>query len=98
MELYMSKSDYSSSSRRRMAESGEAMPDGSFPIAKADDLRNALQSVRQQSVSESARRHITSRARALGLTDMLPEDWKKRDQSMDKFWGGIVNGPMNYKI
>ena len=72
----MNKRDYSTASRRRMAESGQAMPDGSFPIANRTDLRNAIQSVGRASNYEAARRHIISRARALGAEDMLPEDWK----------------------
>ena len=70
------KRDYSTSERRRLAASGAAMPDGSFPIANEADLRNAIQSVGRASNYEAARRHIIRRARALGLTEMLPEDWK----------------------
>ena len=70
------KRDYSTSARQRMAESGEAMPDGSFPIANETDLRNAIQSVGRASNYEAAKRHIVRRARALGMTRMLPESWR----------------------
>ena len=75
-EVSLFKRDYSSESRRRMAASGQAMPDGSFPIANRTDLRNAIQSVGRASNYDAARRHIIRRARALGASDMLPEDWK----------------------
>lgn len=75
-EVSLFKRDYNTESRRRMAESGQAMPDGSFPIANRADLRNAIQSVGRASNYAAARRHIIRRARALGATDMLPEDWK----------------------
>ena len=75
-EVSLFKRDYSSESRRQMAASGQAMPDGSFPIANRTDLRNAIQSVGRASNYAAARRHIIRRARALGATDMLPEDWK----------------------
>ena len=78
----LQKRDYSTAARRRMAESGQAMPDGSFPIANRTDLRNAIQSVGRASNYESARRHIISRARALGAEEMLPEDWKKSEKSL----------------
>lgn len=78
----LQKRDYSTAARRRMAASGEAMPDGSFPIANRTDLRNAIQSVGRASNYEAARRHIISRARALGAEEMLPEDWKKSQKSM----------------
>lgn len=75
-EVSLFKRDYSSESRRQMAASGQAMPDGSFPIANRTDLRNAIQSVGRASNYAAARRHIIRRARALGASDMLPEDWK----------------------
>lgn len=76
------KRDYNTEARRRMAESGQAMPDGSFPIANRADLQNAIQSVGRASNYEAARRHIISRARALGAEDMLPEDWRKSTKSL----------------
>jgi hypothetical protein len=78
----LQKRDYSTDARSRMAESGQAMPDGSFPIANKTDLRNAIQSVGRASNYDAARRHIISRARALGAEDMLPEDWKNSSKSM----------------
>lgn len=75
----LEKRDYSPSARRRMATAGEAMKDGSFPIANEADLRNAIQSVGRAANYDAARRHITRRARALGLTELLPEEWKKSD-------------------
>ena len=76
------KRDYNTEARRRMAESGQAMSDGSFPIANRADLRNAIQSVGRAANYDAARRHIIGRARALGAEDMLPEDWKKSQRSM----------------
>lgn len=81
------KRDYSTEARRRMAESGQAMSDGSFPIANRTDLRNAIQSVGRASNYDAARRHIISRARALGAEDMLPENWKKSEKSM---WSSVL--------
>lgn len=82
------KRDYSTASRERMAESGAAMPDGSFPISNASDLRNAIQSVGRAKDYNAAKQHIMRRARALGLVDMLPEDWKKGVRKTE--WGGSV--------
>lgn len=76
------KRDYNTEARRRMADAGQAMPDGSFPIANRADLRNAIQSVGRASNYEAARRHIIDRARALGAEDMLPEDWTGSNKSM----------------
>lgn len=79
------KRERSTATRQRLAESGAAMPDGSFPIVTAQDLLNAIQSVGRAKDYEAARRHIMSRARALGMTDKLPESWTKTSKSL---WGG----------
>lgn len=72
------KRDYSTAARRRMAGAGTAMPDGSFPIANRQDLLNAIQSVGRASNYDAARRHIISRARTLGLVNLLPKDWNAK--------------------
>jgi len=67
---------YSAEDRRRMAASGEAMPDGSYPIADAADLDNAIHAVGRGGASHDAiRRHIIKRADALGLSSRIPDNW-----------------------
>jgi len=84
------KRDYSTAARERMAEENTAMPDGSFPIANATDLRNAIQSVGRARDYNAAKQHIMRRARALGLVDQLPEDWKNSARKGMTGWGGTV--------
>lgn len=68
--------DVSADDRRRMAKSGVAMPDGSYYIRNRDDLDNAIKAVGRGSGSHDAiRRHIITRAKALGLTSMIPDNW-----------------------
>jgi hypothetical protein len=86
----MDKRDYSMDARRRMAESGAAMPDGSFPIANRADLMNAIRSVGRASNYAAAKRHIISRARALNAMDMLPEDWKNMATKGMSNWSGSI--------
>ena len=62
---------YTAAQRRTMASKGEALPDGSFPIANAEDLKAAMQSVGRASNVARAKRHIKRRAKALGLMDLL---------------------------
>ena len=71
-----SKRDYNTDARRRMAEAGTAMPDGSFPIANRPDLMNAIRSIGRASNPAAAKEHIKRRARVLGAESMLPEGWK----------------------
>ena len=67
--------DYTVDERKAMAEKGQALPDGSFPIADKEDLHNAIQAAGRASDNLLARRHIIKRARALNCVDMLPSGW-----------------------
>lgn len=67
--------EFSEDRRRELAESGEAMPDGSYPIVTKEDLANAIQAIGRAKDPEATKRHIKKRARALGAEDMIPEEW-----------------------
>lgn len=67
--------DYTAEQRKEMAEKGQAMPDGSYPIADEEDLRNAIQAIGRASDPSAVRAHIKKRARALGKTDLIPDGW-----------------------
>jgi hypothetical protein len=84
------KRNYSTAARERMAEENTAMPDGSFPIANATDLRNAIQSVGRAKDYNAAKQHIMRRARALEMVDALPEDWKNSARKGMTGWGNTV--------
>ena len=75
---------YSREQRMEMAESGEAMEDGSFPIADESDLRNAILAVSRASDVAAARAHIMRRAEELGLEDMIPTDWQSEDDDSEE--------------
>ena len=66
---------YSREQRESMAESGEAMDDGSFPIADEADLKNALAAFQRAKDVDAAKAHIAKRAKELGLEEMIPEDF-----------------------
>ena len=61
--------------RRRLAERGEALPDGSFPIRNREDLRDAIRSYGRANDKAEAKRWIKRRARELDAEDELPDDW-----------------------
>lgn len=64
------------STRKKLASEGKAMPHGGFPIRNAQDLRNAIQAFGRAKDPAAAKRHIIKRARALGMTSILPQKWK----------------------
>lgn len=76
--------DVSQKERERLASQGKAMPGkdggGRFPIRNRDDLLKAIHAVgrvRPATEAERAkvRRFIIKRARALGLTNLVPDTW-----------------------
>lgn len=58
--------DFSQEERDKDAKSGDAEPDGSFPIENATDLANAKRDLGRAGDKPSDRAHINERAKALG--------------------------------
>lgn len=87
IETAIGKRDVSTSEREKDAKDGHALPDGSFPIDSVSDLENAVQAYGRAKNKAAAKRHIIRRAKALGATDKLPDNWtgstKKADDATD---------------
>lgn len=70
------KAKYNKADRDKMASSGAAMSDGSYPIKDEEDLSNAIHAVGRGSGSHGAiRKHIITRAKSLGKSSMIPDNW-----------------------
>ena len=69
--------------RQKLAKSGEALPDGSYPVRNVSDLRKAVHAYGRSKPSDRAkvRRHIAKRAKALGKPELVPEEWKNLSAS-----------------
>ena len=67
--------DFPQDERKKLAKEGQALPDGSFPIKNAGDLRNAIKLAGHASDPSKAKAHIRKRAAALGLSDLIPDTW-----------------------
>lgn len=72
------KREFSDKERQSAADSGAALPDGSYPVKTKEDLRNAIQAIGRARNPAKARAHIKARARALDAEDMIPDNWSKR--------------------
>src|SRR5438270_9132733 len=68
--------------RRTRAARGEALSDGSYPIPDVPHLKMAVQAYGLASNKSKVRGHITRRARSLDRTDLLPESWGVRPNSL----------------
>jgi hypothetical protein len=64
--------------RKKLADEGKALPNGSYPIRNEGDLKNAIQGYGRSKKSDRSkvRRHIMKRARALGKAELIPDEWK----------------------
>lgn len=77
------KRKFSAGDRKKLADSGKALPDGSFPIEDREDLENAIHAYGRAKDKTAAKKHIIARAKDLGATDMLPDDWTSTKKSAD---------------
>lgn len=82
--------DYSMDERRKMAEEGKALPDGSYPIADEEDLRNAIQAIGRAKDPEAARQHIMKRAKDLGLESLIPDTWASLADMLDSLAAQLI--------
>lgn len=73
-ELEVGKT-FSKDKRDKLAKEGKAMPDGSYPIEGEQDLKNAIQAIGRAKNPAATKAHIKKRAKALGLTNLIPEGW-----------------------
>jgi uncharacterized membrane protein YkoI len=80
---YDVKRDYSTDARTNMADEGEAMPDGSYPIKDEADLKNAVMAFGRAKDKPATMKHIVKRAKKLGLTEKLPEKWDTKPDAED---------------
>lgn len=67
--------DLDTAERRKLADEGKALPDGSFPIRNREDLRDGVQSFGRAKDKAEAKRWIKKRARELRGEKDLPQDW-----------------------
>lgn len=67
--------EFTPEQRTALVKSGEAMPDGGYPIVNVDDLKSAVRAARGAKNPAAAKRHIRKRAKALGMTSLIPDDW-----------------------
>lgn len=69
--------EFSDDERKKLAKEGDARPDGSYPIVTVEDLHNAIRAWGRGGATEADKAHIIARAKSLGATKELPENWVK---------------------
>jgi hypothetical protein len=69
------KRQFTADDRQKLADSGAAMPGGRYPIEKPVDVTNAVRDYNRTGQDPAVKAHIISRAKAIGATGNLPDDW-----------------------
>ena len=87
--------------RKHKAATGAAMSNGSYPIANEADLTKAIHAVGRGGSSHNAiRKHIISRARSLGASSKIPDNWNSdgslKGDSVSKTAPAEVGSPAAY--
>jgi hypothetical protein len=68
--------DYNTAQRKAMASRGEALSDGSFPIADCQDAENAIRDLGRTNNTAAARAHIKRRVSALSCSGTFFDNWR----------------------
>lgn len=66
---------FTAAQRRTLAKQGKAEPGGGFPIRNETDLRHAIRAIGRANDPAAAKAFIKKRAKALGLTRLIPLQW-----------------------
>ena len=93
------KAEFSTEQREKLADKKEALPDGSYPIRNASDLKNAIQAYGRAKDKAKAKAWIKRRAKELGKEGSLPEEWnteakveKALEDELEKAGPNIITG------
>ncbi|MFE2407114.1 hypothetical protein ACFXDE_02085 [Kitasatospora sp. NPDC059408] len=75
-DAHVAKAKYDADDLKNMAADGQAMKDQSYPIADHEDLDRAIRAIGRGGADHDAiRRHVITRAKALGATSEIPDNW-----------------------
>jgi hypothetical protein len=82
------KRTFSSDERDKLGKRGQAFRnhngEWSYPISNEQDLKNAIQAFGRASEEDRERlkAYIKRRAKALGLTNLIPDSWSKKSEEL----------------
>jgi len=68
------KRKFTAARRKELASQGLALSDGSYPIVNVSDLKNAIKAFGRAKNKGRVAAHIKRRAKALGASELLPEE------------------------
>lgn len=69
---------FSENQREKLADKGQAMPSGGYPIRNRADLKRAIQAFGRAKDPVKTKAWIRKRARELDALDLLPDSWAEK--------------------
>ena len=76
--------DVSQDERDKLADRGDANPDGSYPIKNVGDLKNAISAIGRSKNPGQTKALIKRRAKELGVPDLVPQEWGQKFYSAEE--------------
>ena len=98
------KRAFTEEQRTSMSKEGTALPDGSFPIASSDDLRNAIQSVGRAKDQTAAKMHCMKRAKEMNMEKLIPATWlvngdvQSKEKSAESVEGEFLKSLVEFQL
>jgi bacterioferritin len=84
LEKAANKHYFSNKEREKLADKGEAMPDGSFPTVSLQDFKDAVRSIGRAKNPAAVKKYLLRRAKEKGWEEHLPEDWVNGKEDTEK--------------
>ncbi len=92
------KRKFSADERDVAAESGAALPDGSFPIKNKGDLKNAISAYGRAKNKAAAKKKVRARVFCASMADVF-EDHADVVEARKRLWGVIAETPwLNWQL
>jgi len=89
LEAAIEKRQFSDAKRKQLADKGQALPNGGFPIENKGDVENAVKSIGLAKNRSEAIAHIKSMAKKLNCTDLIPANWKTAQGLVQVLFGDV---------
>lgn len=81
----VNKHYFSNKEREKLADKGEAMPDGSFPTVSLQDFKDAVRSIGRAKNPAAVKKYLLRRAKEKGWEEHVPDDWvNEKEEKAEK--------------
>jgi cation transport regulator ChaB len=83
-EAFQARRFFDREKRKKLAESGKALPWGGFPIENCEDVKNAVRAIGRAKDRSRTIAHIKKHASSLGCSHLIPKKWRSGSEAKEK--------------